>query len=33
MDSLPPAGVIVLLSLGCWAIFILAGWGLWELID
>jgi hypothetical protein len=28
-----PVGVIILLSLGCWVMFALAGWGIWSLIE
>jgi hypothetical protein len=33
LDTVPPVGVILILCIGCWAMFILAGWGLWSLIE
>jgi hypothetical protein len=33
LDAIPPVGVILLLCVGCWGMFILAVWGLWELMS
>jgi hypothetical protein len=32
LDAIPPVGAIIILCLGCWAMFILAGWGIWQLV-